>query len=113
MKVEDVRSIAMRLPHATEDIKWGNDLCFCIAEKMFCVTSMESDSRISLKVEADEFEELCQRQGFIPAPYMARNKWVLIDESARLSKKELETFVKKSYELVKSKLPKKLQEKLK
>ena len=30
----------------------------------------------------------------------------------RLSKKELEAFVRKSYELVKSKLPKKLQEKL-
>ena len=112
MKIEDIRSIALKLPHATEDIKWGSDLCFCIAEKMFCVTSMEGDVRISLKVEAEEFEELCQRQGFIPAPYMARNKWVLIDESARLSKKELEAFVKKSYELVKSKLPKKMQEKL-
>src|SRR5260370_41193832 len=89
MTVENIRSIALKLPHATEDIKWGNDLCFCIAEKMFCVTSMEGNTRISLKVEADEFEELCQRQGFIPAPYMARNKWVLIDESARLSKKEL------------------------
>ncbi len=112
MTLEDIRSIALKLPHATEDIKWGSDLCFCIAEKMFCVTSMDRECRISLKVEADEFEELCQRQGFIPAPYMARNKWVLIDEPARLSKKELQTFIKKSYELVKSKLPKKLQEKL-
>ena len=112
MTVEDIRSIALEFPHTTEDIKWGADLCFCIAEKMFCVTSMEGDCRISLKVEADQFEELCQRQGFTPAPYMARNKWVLIDESARLSKKELEYFIKKSYELVKSKLPKKMQEKL-
>ncbi|MBI1769802.1 MAG: MmcQ/YjbR family DNA-binding protein [Bacteroidetes bacterium] len=112
MTVEDIRSIALKLPHTTEDIKWGSDLCFCIAEKMFCVTSMEGDCKISIKVEVAEFEELCQRQGFTPAPYMARNKWVLIDESARFSKQELEAFIKKSYELVKSKLSKKIQEKL-
>ncbi len=113
MTVEDIRSIALKLPHATEDIKWGADLCFCIAEKMFCVTSMEGDCKFSLKVDAEEFDELCQRQGFIPAPYMARNKWVLIDSSAKLSKKEVESFIKSSYELVKSKLPKKMQASLK
>lgn len=113
MTVDDIRSIALKLPHATEDIKWGNDLCFCIAEKMFCVTSIEGNVKISLKVHTNEFDDLCQRQGFMPAPYMARNKWVLIDSSAKLTGKELESFIKKSYELVKEKLPKKLQEKLK
>lgn len=112
MTIEDIRSIAMKLPHATEGIKWGNDLCFCIAEKMFCVTSMEGNVKFSLKVHENDFEELCQRQGITPAPYMARNKWVMIDSSAKLSRKELEGFIKKSYELVKGKLTKKLQEKL-
>src|SRR5882724_2086044 len=113
MTIEDIRLIALKLPHAKEDIKWGSDLSFCVAEKMFCVTSMEGECKFSLKVEAEEFDELCQRQGFIPAPYMARNKWVLIDSSAKLSKKEVESFIKRSYELVKSKLPKKLQAELK
>ncbi|GHN01501.1 hypothetical protein WSM22_29900 [Cytophagales bacterium WSM2-2] len=113
MTVDDIRSIALKCPHATEDVKWGNDLCFCIAEKMFCVTTLEGEAKTSLKVPDDKFEELCQRPGFIPAPYMARNKWVLIDNSAKLSGKELEGLIKKSYELVKAKLPKKLQEKLK
>jgi predicted DNA-binding protein (MmcQ/YjbR family) len=113
MTVDELRSIAMRCQRATEEIKWGNDLCFCIGQKMFCVTTLDTGGRVSLKVEADEFEELCQRQGFTPAPYMARNKWVLIDDCARLSKKELDTFIRKSYELVKAKLPKKLQASLK
>jgi predicted DNA-binding protein (MmcQ/YjbR family) len=113
MTVEDIRRIALNCPHATEDVKWGADLCFCIAEKMFCVTSMEGEVKFSLKVPDEEFEELCQRQGIIPAPYMARNKWVMIDESARLSKKEFESLIKRSYDLVKAKLPKKLQESLK
>ena len=113
MTVEEIRSIALKQPHATEDVKWGNDLCFCIAEKMFCVTSLEGAVKFSLKVSDDDFDDLCQRKGFVPAPYVARNKWVLIDSSAKLTKKELENFIKKSYELVKGKLPKKLQEKLK
>src|ERR1041385_6423354 len=101
MTVEDIRSIALKCPHATEDIKWGADLCFCIAEKMFCVTSLEGSGKVSLKVPHDEFEELCQRDGFTPAPYMTRNKWVLIDTSAKVTKKEMEGFIRKSYELVK------------
>jgi predicted DNA-binding protein (MmcQ/YjbR family) len=113
MTVDNIRSISLKLQHATEDIKWGNDLCFCIAEKMFCVTSLEGAVKFSVKVDDREFEDLCQRQGFVPAPYMAKNKWVLIDSSAKLSKKELESFIQKSYHLVKAKLPKKLQEKLK
>jgi predicted DNA-binding protein (MmcQ/YjbR family) len=73
---------------------------------------MEGRPKLSLKVHEDDFDELCQRQGFVPAPYMARNKWVLIDTSAKLSKRELESFVIKSYELVKAKLPRKVQQKL-
>jgi len=37
----------------------GSGLCFCIAEKMFCVTSMEAECKFSLKVGAEEFGELC------------------------------------------------------
>jgi predicted DNA-binding protein (MmcQ/YjbR family) len=108
-----IRDITSRLPHVTEDIKWGNDLCFCIAEKMFCVTGLETPVKVALKVTDEEFEELIERTGFIPAPYMARNKWVLIDSSSKISKKELSHFIQQSYNLVKAKLPKKLQEKLK
>jgi predicted DNA-binding protein (MmcQ/YjbR family) len=107
-----IRDIASKLPYVTEDIKWGNDLCFCIAEKMFCVTGLESPVKVALKVTDEEFEELIERTGFIPAPYMARNKWVLIDSSSKISKKELSQLIQQSYALVKSKLPKKLQEKL-
>jgi len=113
MTVETIRSISLKLPHATEDVKWGNDLCFCIAEKMFCVASLEGAVKFSVKVDGQDFDELCQRPGFVPAPYMARNKWVLIDSSAKLTKKELEDIIQNSYHLVKAKLPKKLQEKLK
>ena len=83
-----IRELALKLPSATEDVKWGNDLCFCVAKKMFCVTGMEGPVSVSFKVTDEEFAELQERKGFTPAPYMARNKWVLIDSSAKISKKE-------------------------
>ena len=113
MTLDMIRDIAAKLPHVTEDIKWGNDLCFCLAEKMFCITILETPVKVSIKVTDDEFDELVERTGFAPAPYLARNKWVLIDSSAQISKKELSHFIQQPYNLVKAKLPKKLQEKLK
>lgn len=114
MTLDMIRDIASRLPHVKEDIKWGNDLCFCIAEKMFCVTGLEDGPvKVSLKVTDEEFDDLIERTGFTPAPYMARNKWVLIDSGSKISKKELTHFIGQSYALVKAKLPKNVQAKLK
>jgi len=104
-----IRELASKLPSATEDVKWGNDLCFCVAKKMFCVMGMEGPVSVSFKVTDEEFAELQERTGFTPAPYMARNKWILVDSSARISKKELSFFIEQSYTLIRSKLPKKVQ----
>ena len=40
MTVENVRKICLALPDVTEDVKWGNDLCFCIAGKMFAAMDL-------------------------------------------------------------------------
>jgi predicted DNA-binding protein (MmcQ/YjbR family) len=112
MTVDLIREIALKLPSVKEDVKWGHDLCFCVAEKMFCVTSMEGPVTVSFIVTDEEFAELEERTGFIPAPYMARNKWVMVDASAKISKKELSYFIEQSYTLIRSKLPKKVQAKL-
>lgn len=112
MNLDLTRAIVHTLPHVMEDVKWGNLLCFCVAGKMFCVTDVDDSTHISLKVTGEEFEELLERTGFMPAPYLARNKWVRIDSSANLSRKELQRLVTQSYELVKAKLPRSVREKL-
>lgn len=106
MNIEMLRNFCKKLPAVTEDIKWGNDLCFLIAGKMFCVASLEPPFTISFEVKADEFEELCSSAEIIPAPYMARNKWIQVQDENRFSKKEWEYFIKQSYQLKKAKLPK-------
>lgn len=63
-------------------------------------------------MKEDEFEEMSSREGFIPAPCMARAKWVMINDASNLNKKEWQHYVRQSYELVKAKLTGKLREQL-
>lgn len=110
MTIEKIRSFALSLPGATEDIKWENHLCFNVGAKMFLVTSPDSiPVSASFKTDDEGFESWTTREGIIPAPYMARNKWVLADDIRRLSENEWKTVIRKSYDLVFSKLTKKLQ----
>jgi predicted DNA-binding protein (MmcQ/YjbR family) len=107
--IETVRAICRALPAATEDVKWGNDLCFCVSGRMFTVMNLEPPHSIAFKCTPEEFGELIERPGIIPAPYMdmARNMWVQEQELGEaLNRKELERLVKTSYELVVARLPK-------
>ncbi len=79
---------------------------------MFCVTSFEEPFKASFKVPDEAYDELCSQEGFVPAPYMAKAKWVLVSNAAGLSKQEWTDFVRQSYELVKSKLTKKQRKEL-
>jgi predicted DNA-binding protein (MmcQ/YjbR family) len=112
MTIDTVRTICRVLPNVTEDIKWGHDLCFLIGGKMFTVVSMEPPHSISFKCTPETFGELVERPGIIPAPYMARNMWVQEEELGEsLARRELESLIKTSYDLVVAKLPKRLQPK--
>ncbi|GAB3195534.1 putative DNA-binding protein (MmcQ/YjbR family) [Pontibacter aydingkolensis] len=112
MNIEALREFCLGLPGVTEDVKWGADLCFLVREKMFCVTSIDAPHSVSFKVTAEQFDEMVSRPGIIPAPYMARNKWINVQEWNVLNDAQWETYVKQSYALVKAKLPKKLQKEI-
>jgi predicted DNA-binding protein (MmcQ/YjbR family) len=110
MTIDAVRTICLALPNVTEDIKWGHDLCFLVGGKMFTVVSMEPPHSIGFKCTPEAFGELVERPGIIPAPYMARNMWVQEQELGEaLDRRELEALIASSYQLVASKLPKRLQ----
>lgn len=107
MTVDTVRAICRTLPAVTEDIKWGHDLCFCVAGKMFTVVSLEQPHSITFKCTDETFGELVERPGIIPAPYMARNMWVQEQKLGEtLERRELEPLIKTAYALVVAKLPK-------
>lgn len=109
MSIEEIQSICQSLPGVTEDIKWEDHLCFNVGGKMFLVTSPDQfPPSASFKVPEDHFESLSSREGFRPAPYMARNKWVYLDDIRRLSPRQWQEHICTSYRLVAARLPKKV-----
>lgn len=113
MTIDELQKICKKLKGVTEDIKWEDHLCFNICEKMFLVTSPDTvPQSASFKVSDEEFDELSQKDGFMPAPYLARHKWVHLDDLNRLTKKQWEYYVVQSYELISSKLPAKLKKQI-
>ena len=60
----------------------------------------------------EEFAELIEREGIIPAPYMARNHWVFLESLDVLTRAELKRLIKDSYGMVAAKLTKKAQAQL-
>ena len=110
MNIEQLRKFCLAFPGATEDVKWGSDLCFCVGAKMFCVTGVDSsDSGVSLKCTPEKFAELTERAGIIPAHYVARYHWVTIEQLDAVTPAELKTLIEGSYQLVFDKLPPKIK----
>jgi predicted DNA-binding protein (MmcQ/YjbR family) len=113
MDIEALRKYCLSLPHATEDIQWGNNLLFRIREKVFVIVALDQTPLcVSFKCTPEEFAELVEREGIIPAPYMARNHWVLIESPDILPRAELKRLVRNSYDMVAAKLPKKVRAEL-
>ncbi|MCA1589419.1 MAG: MmcQ/YjbR family DNA-binding protein [Acidobacteria bacterium] len=110
MNTEQLRKFCLSLPHATEDVKWGNDLCFCVGKKMFAVTGLDSsDGQVSFKCTPDKFAELTEIDGIIPAPYVARYHWVAIQKPNALADGELQDLISNSYKMVFDKLSPKVK----
>jgi len=108
---ERQRALAASLPGATEDIKWGADLVYSVGGKMFCVFLLDAGraATCSFKVDDQRFLELTGVQGVIPAPYLARAKWVQVGRVHSLAGADLDALVRRSHALVACRLTKKLQ----
>jgi len=110
MNLDWLRAHCMSLPHTTEHVQWGDDLVFKIGGKMYVVAPLiEHKVVLSFKCTPEEFAELIERPGIIPAPYMARMHWVALEKMDALSRAEIKQRISRSYDLVLGKLPKKLQ----
>ena len=109
MDAESVRKFCLSLPHVTEDVQWESDLLFRIGNKMFAVLALDaaSDHRMSFKCTPEVFAELTERDGIVPAPYVARYHWVALERFDALPERELKELLRNAYRLILEKLPRK------
>jgi predicted DNA-binding protein (MmcQ/YjbR family) len=113
MEIESVRKYCLSLPHTTEQVQWGSDLLFKIGGKMYAVLPLEpAPVWLSFKCTDEEFATLADQPGIIPAPYLARAKWVALETQQALRPGEIKRLLRQSYDLVLAKLPKRTRETL-
>jgi predicted DNA-binding protein (MmcQ/YjbR family) len=110
MNLDWFRLHCLALPHTTEHIPWGSSLVFKVGGKMYATMALDPASHpVTFKCTLEEFADLTERPGIIPAPYSARMQWVALETLDALPRGEIKRLVSLSYQLVFSKLPKKTQ----
>ncbi len=108
MNLDKLRAHCLSHPGATEQIQWGADLVFKVGGKMFCVACTEpAPVAMSFKCDDETFAELIEREGAMPAPYLAKAKWVALETFDALPDRELTPLVTRAYEIIRDKLPQK------
>jgi predicted DNA-binding protein (MmcQ/YjbR family) len=109
MTAEQVRRYCLSLPHTTEGSPFGpDDLVFKIGGKMYAgLVLVPAPVFLSLKSTPEEAAELAEMPGVIPAPYLARSHWVSLEHEDALPTAEVKRLLRRSYDLIFEKLPKK------
>jgi len=105
MDVDSIRAYCLSFPHATENLQWGDALCFKVGAKMFAVLGLDR-VRLTFKCAPETFAELIERPDIRPSPYLGRYKWVMLDRLDALRSDELRDLIRQSYQMVATKAPK-------
>lgn len=110
MDIEMLREYCLSLPGTTEEMKWGDNLCFMIEKKIFMINSLD-DGTVALKCNPEEFDELTARDGITQAFHMAKRQWIGLADLEVLPVPEFKKRISESRQMVLGKLPKKIREK--
>ncbi len=116
MNITKAHAFCAKLPGATRDLKWAFEdsvhPVFSVGGKMFAMFSLKSDQlvdQLMFKTEDHRFLELTDREGFAPAPYLAKAKWVKVEGVQRLTDTEARLLLTEAHRVVMAKLSKKMQ----
>ncbi len=95
------------LKSTTNVIQWGGASVWKVGGKIFAICSVwgaDCHEKISFKCSEHSFHILCELSGIIPAPYLARAKWVQVQHENALSDEDLKSYIQTAYEIVTAKL---------
>ena len=107
MNVELIQRFCLSFPHATENLQWGDVLCFKVGGKLFAMLNMNTvPPHLVLKSTPEKFGELVELEGIVPAAYVGRYNWVSVEREDALPWPELQDLVRESYALVVAKVRK-------
>ena len=114
MGIDWVRRYCRSLSGAAEVVQFEEHLAFQVAGKTFAVVHLEpvGGNFLTIKATPEEYAELIELPGVVPAPYAARNHWAAIETEDALPMQEMKRLIRRSYDILFATLPKKTQAKL-
>jgi predicted DNA-binding protein (MmcQ/YjbR family) len=113
MTPEAFHNAALALPGATMTIQWGDDHVYKVGGKMFAVLGgAVGRNGFSLKASDVAFEVLSETGRAIPAPYLARAKWLHFADLAAEDEAEVADWLKTAHALIAAKLTRKARAEL-
>jgi predicted DNA-binding protein (MmcQ/YjbR family) len=100
---EQFNAFCRALPATTYVMQWGGSHVWKIGGKVFAVAgAREGEPSYSFKVSDIAFEELKDRPGLRPAPYLASRglKWIQHFAKPGLSDAKLKDYLRQSHQIV-------------
>ena len=109
MTPQQIDAYCRKLPAATRTVQWDGFIVFKVGGKMFCLIGPPDHSvaRVCFKCPPEHFEALSHARGFRPAPYLARAKWVALEDPKVLTPAETRAYLKRAHAVIAAALPKK------
>ena len=96
-------------------MQWEGVIVFKVGGKMFAMIVPDDHGKAADlgSSRRPSTSTRCRRsQGFRPAPYLARAKWVALDEPKVLTPDQLKAYLKRAHAVIAAALPKKKQAEL-
>ena len=96
------------LKGATHVVQWRGASVWKIGGKIFAIYpkwGKGDHAKISFKCSDLAYAMLREQPGIIPAPYLARAKWVQIDAEDAMSERDIKAYIEAAYTIVTAKLP--------
>jgi predicted DNA-binding protein (MmcQ/YjbR family) len=114
MTPKQIDTFCNALPAATRTVQWEGVIVFKVGGKMFCLIAPPDHSvgRICFKCPLEHYDALSRAEGFRPAPYLARAKWVAIEDPKVLTAAEMKAYIRRAHAVIAAALPKKKQAEL-
>ena len=114
MNIEDVRNYCISKKGVSESLPFDDTtLVFKVMDKMFALGNLEGPLSINLKCDPDRSLELrAQYEGILPGYHMSKKHWNTVEMDGSVPFELVRELIDHSYDLVVSKLTKKLKEEL-
>lgn len=123
MTLDDYNAFCKSLIGTTHVVQWGGSHVWKVGGKIFAISELgtgpdkaergqDGSVAIAFKCADMSYRMLTELPGIIPAPYLARAKWVRVEPDADFGDDDRKTYIAEAHRIISAKLTKKLQAEL-